>query len=101
MGPSRRDQCGESDPRRGEGIGGQRPVHLSLLSCRTSGENQGVALTTSIPPVRRAVAPCDGGTREAQPRYAIPQPTREIGVVPRLMRRFVEVLDHNGEGAAL
>ena len=37
-------------------------------------------------PLRRAT----GGTREAQPRYAIPQPTREIGVVPRLMRRFVE-----------
>lgn len=35
-------------------------------------------------PLRRAT----GGTREAKPRFAIPQPTRKIRIVPRLMRRF-------------
>lgn len=38
------------------------------------------------------------GTRKAQPGYALPQQTREIRVVPCLMRRFGEVSDHNGEG---
>ena len=51
----------------------------------------------SPPPVRRAVAPGGRGTREAQPRFTWSQPTREIRVVPPLMRRFGEVLDHNGE----
>ena len=42
-----------------------------------------------------------GGTREAQPRFAYPQRMREIRVVPRPMRRFVKVSNHNGEGSAL
>ena len=42
-----------------------------------------------------------GGTREAQLRFAFPHRTREIRVVPHTVRRFVEVLDHNGEGSAL
>jgi hypothetical protein len=61
----------------------------------------GVALTTITPPVRRAVTPGEGGTGEAQPRIAVSQRTREIRVVPRLMRRFVKVSDHNGENSAL
>ena len=77
------------------------PVPLCPPACRTSGQKVGVALTTSTPPVRRAVTPGGRGTREAQPRSAFPHRKREIRVVPRLMRRFVEVLDHNGEGAAL
>ena len=68
---------------------------------RISAEKLGVALTTSIPPVRRAVTPGKRGTREAQPRSAFPQPTREIRVVPCLMRGFGKVPDHNGEGSAL
>ena len=70
--PSRRDLCGESDPRRGEGKGGQRPVHLSLLSCRTSGKNMGVALTTFSPPVRRSVAPGEGGDAQGPASLRVP-----------------------------
>lgn len=33
----------------------------------------------------------------ARRSLALPQPRREIRVVPPLMRRFGEVLDHNGE----
>ena len=68
---------------------------------RTSGKNMGVAPSTSTPPVRRAVAPGKGRTRKVQPRFTFPQRTPEIRVVPRLMRSFVEVPYHNGEGAAL
>ena len=53
------------------------------------------------PSVRRAVTPGEEGTREAQPRFAFPQRTREIRVVPRLMQRFGGAFDHNGEGSAL
>ena len=67
----------------------------------TSVQKPGVALTTSTPLVRRAVTPGEGGTREAQPRFALSQRTREIRVVPRLMRRFVKVSYHNGKGSAL
>ena len=41
------------------------------------------------------------GTREAQPRFACTRSTREIRVVPRLMRRFVKDTHHNGEDSAL
>ena len=58
----------------------------------------GVAPSTSTPLVRRAGAPGEGGTREAQPRFAFPQRTREIRVVPRLVQRFREDPHHNGEG---
>ena len=69
--------------------------------CRTSGQKRGVAPSTSTPLVRRAAAPGGRGTREAQPRIASSQRTREIRVVPRLMRRFVKVSNHNGECYAL
>ena len=46
-------------------------------------------------------APGEGGTREAQPHFALSQWMREIRVVLRLMRRFGKVPDHNGEGSAL
>ena len=69
--------------------------------CRTSGHKGGVAPSTSTPLVRRAAAPGGRGTREAQPRIAFSQRTREIRVVPRLMRRFVKVSNHNGECSAL
>ena len=65
--------------------------------CRTSGQKRGVAPSTSTPLVRRAVAPGEGGTREAQPRFAFSQRTRKMLVLPRLMRRFGKVSDHNGE----
>ena len=56
--PSRRDLCGESDPQGGKGCPDPcPPLPSSVPHQRPKG---GVALTTSIPPVRRAVAPCDG-----------------------------------------
>ena len=61
----------------------------------------GGAPSTSTPLVRRAAAPGEGGTREAQPRFFFPQRMREIRVVPRPMRRFGEVPNHNGGGSAL
>ena len=81
--------------------GRHRRRHLCPPPWRTSGEKGGVALTTSTPLVRRAVTPGEAGTREAQPRFAFPQRTREIRVVPRLVQRFREVPHHNGEGFAL
>ena len=95
------DHCGESDlPARGA-KGVRTPVHLCPPPWRTSGENGGVALSTSTPLVRRAVTPSEGGTGEAQPRFALPHQTRDIRVVPRLMRRFGKVANHNGEDFAL
>ena len=56
-----RDHCGESDlPARGA-RGVPTPVPLCTPPCRTSGQKGGVALTTSTPPVRRAVTPGEGG----------------------------------------
>ena len=43
------------------GKGGQRHVHLTPLSCRTSGPKRRVAPSTSPPLVRRAGAPGEGG----------------------------------------
>ena len=87
--------------RKGEGKGDVLPVTLYPARWRTSAKKHGVALTTSIPPVRRAVAPGGRGTREAQPPFSFPWRTREIRVIPRLVQRFGEVLNHNGEGSAL
>ena len=59
--PSQRDHCGESDlPARGA-KGRHLGRHLCPPPWRTSGEKGGVALTTSTPLVRRAVAPSEGG----------------------------------------
>ena len=69
--------------------------------CRTSGQKRGVAPSTLSPLVRRAVAPGGSGTREAQPRIASSQRTRKMLVLPRLMRRFVKVSNHNGKDSAL
>ena len=74
---------------------------FTLPRAAPAAKKGGVALTTSTPLVRRAVTPSEGGTREAQPRFALSQRTREIRVVPRLMRRFVKVSNHNGECSAL
>ena len=83
------------------GKGVRTPVHLYPPRWRTSAKKGGVALTISTPPVRRAAAPAGRGTREAQPPFSFPWRTREIRVIPRLMQRFGEVLNHNGEGSAL
>ena len=40
-----------------------------------------------------------GGTPGAQPRFAFSQRTLEMLVVPRPMRRFGEVPNHNGDGS--
>ncbi len=81
--------------------GGQRPGHLSTRSWRTSGKNEGVAPSTSSPLVRRATPPGEGGTREAQPRFAFPQRTRGIRANPLPMRVSGHNLDHDGEDSAL
>ena len=96
-----RDLCGESDPQQRGGKGVRTPVHLYPPRWRTSAKKGGVALTISTPPVRRAAAPAGRGTREAQPPFSFPWRTREIRVIPRLMQRFGEVLNHNGGGSAL
>ena len=83
------------------GKGVRTPVHLSLLSCRTSGKNQGVALTTRTPPVRRAVAPGGRGTGEAQARTAFPQRAPGIRANPPPTRLSRHSPDHAGEGSAL
>ena len=44
--------------------------------------------------------PFPEGSREAQSRIAFPQRTREIPVVPRRMRSFGNVKNHNGEEEA-
>ncbi len=85
--------------------GGAKGRHLGRHLCpppwRISAEKWGVALTTSTRLVRRAVTPGEGGTREAQPRFAFPQQTRAIRVVPRLLRRFGKVPHHTGDCSAL
>ena len=66
---------------------------------RTSAENEGVALTTSSPSgaaPRRAVR---GGTREAQPRFALSQPTRGIHANPLPIRLSRQGPDHSSEGS--
>ena len=88
-------------PPEGEGKGVVFPVTLYPPRCRTSGQKEGVAPSTSTPLVRRAGAPSGRGTREAQPRIAFSQRTHKMLVLPRLMRRFVKVYDHNGECSAL
>ena len=99
--PSRRDHWGESAPPARGTRGVLTPVPLCPPPCRTSGQKGGVALTTITPPVRCAVAPCDGGTREAQPRFALSHRTREIRVVPRPMRRFGKSPTTTARGSAL
>ena len=47
-------------PRKGEAKGVRTPVRLCPPPCRTSGQNGGVAPSTSSPPVRRHDAACEG-----------------------------------------
>ena len=61
----------------------------------------GGAPSTGTPLVRRAAAPGGRGTRETQPRIAFSQRTQKMLVLPRLMRRFGNTLNHNGEASAL
>ena len=51
---------------------------------------------TAPPLVRRAAAPGGRETREARPRIAFSQRPRKMLAVPRLMRPFGQVSDHNG-----
>ena len=80
---------------------GGLPNLYAIICARAVSQRYRVALTTSTPLVRRPVAPDVRGAREAHPRFAFPQSTREIRVVPCLMRGFGKVPDHNGEGSAL
>ena len=68
---------------------------------RTSAEKTGVAPSTFSPPVRRADAPGEAGTRGAAPRCALPHRTRGIRANPCPMRIARNSPDHNGEGGAL
>ncbi len=57
----------------------------------------GVAPTTITPYRAARRRPGERGTHEAQPRFALSHQTREIRVVPRLMRRFGKASNHSGE----
>ncbi len=57
----------------------------------------GVAPTTILPSRAARRRPGERGTHEAQPRFALSHQTREIRVVPRLMRRFGKASNHSGE----
>ena len=76
-----------------------RVAHLPLPA-GASAAKIWVAPTTSTPPVQRAAAARERGTREAQPRFPLPQQRGEIRAVPRLLRRFGEDPNHNGEAPA-
>jgi hypothetical protein len=75
--------------------------NLTLPRAASASKNRGSLPPPAPPLVRRAVAPGEGETRDAQPRFALSHQTREIRVVPRLMRRFGKIPDHTGEGFAL
>ena len=75
--------------------------HLTPSDGASALKKGGGAPSTITPPVRRADAPGEAGTRGAQPRFALSQRTRKMLVVPRLVRRFGEVPKHNGESSAL
>ena len=51
-------------------------------------------------PIDSAAAPGQGGTREVPPRFASSRQVGKVLVLPRLMRRFVKVSNHNGEVSA-
>ena len=53
-------------------------------------------LSCGAPPRRQG-----GGTREAQPRFALWRQTREILVVPCLTRCLAKGLNHGGEDSVL
>ena len=61
----------------------------------------GVAPTTILPYRAARRRPGERGTHEAQPRFALSHQTREIRVVPRLMRRFGKASNHSGEETTL
>ena len=61
----------------------------------------GVAPTTSIPSGAARRREGRGGAREAQPRFALSHQTREIRVVPHLMRHFGKARNHNDEDSTL
>ena len=66
---------------------------------RTSAEKMRVALSTIPPlPVRRHDASCERGTREAQPRFPLSQPTRGIRANPLPIRLSRQGPDHSSEG---
>ena len=76
-----------------------RVAHLPLPGGASAAKKAG-----SLPP--SAHLPCAAppqrgrGKREAQPRFAFLQRTREIRVVPRPVRRFGYAPDHNGRNSA-
>ena len=89
---------GESSPRSGfEGAGAPRQPQCITLG-RLAPRHYAVRRR---PRCARLARRGGRGTREAQPRFASPQRTRDIRVVPLLMRRYGEALYHNGGGSAL
>ena len=63
--PSRRDHCGESDPRRGGEMVDFGVHHLPLPGGAPAPKKWGSLSPPSPPPVRRHDAPCEGGTHGA------------------------------------
>ena len=99
--PSRQGSLWRERPRKGEG-------RWWILACTTSPcpvphQRRKTRGRSHHQHPSRAARRCAkrGGTREAQPRFAFPQRTREIRVAPRPVRRFGKVPNHNGEGSAL
>ena len=78
-----------------------RVAHLSLPGGAPAPKKTGSLSPPSPLPCGAPLCRARGGTREVQPRFAFPQRTREIRVIPRLMGRSGEVLNHNGEDSAL
>ena len=94
--PSRRNHCGGSDPPEGSVYRAPPCAPVNARRCRSSGQKGGGAPSAFFPPVRRADAP---GTREAQPRFALSQPTRGIRANPLPIRLSRQGPDHSSEGA--
>ena len=80
---------------------GFRVEHLPLPGGAPAAKIRGSLSPLPPPPVRRHDAPCEAGTREAQPRFALSQPTRGIRANPLPIRLSRQGPDHNGEGSAL
>ena len=92
-----REHCGGSDPARGGLIARHCTRRLTLAGDAPAVKKGGVAPSTSTPLVLRAVPPDGRGTREAQPRFALPRWGREIRLIPRPMGRSQKVLNYNRE----
>ena len=94
-----RDHCGGSDPsKRGGEVVNFGMHHLPLAGAAPAAKKWG---SLPLPSPVSCGAPGEAGTREAKPRFASSQWTREIPVVPPLMWLSRQSLHHTGQGSAL